>query len=169
MDNKHLHMLRRTTQLLFVLLIILATVFDILRIDSYAGSLIVLGQEWSIGLREGFNLNPALENSSHVAWRFFLKALLPCARENLEKEEESSVLHSPGTADCRQKTPSGSLETLCRISTNLSAANVVKKACDYRELRNKFRQAVIPRPDRGIQSPYERRQERTGFSGQAGE
>ncbi len=77
MNSRHLHILRRATQFSFILLIILAPVFDILRFDSDTRSLIVFGHEWSIGLREGFYVNPSLENSSHVAWRFFLKAILP--------------------------------------------------------------------------------------------
>ncbi|RJQ53891.1 MAG: 4Fe-4S binding protein [Nitrospiraceae bacterium] len=76
-DSGHIHRLRRTTQLLFILLIILAPVFDILRFDSGTRSLIVFGHVWSLGLNEGFYLNPSLESASHVAWRFFLKAVLP--------------------------------------------------------------------------------------------
>jgi len=69
--------LRRITQILFILLIIFAPLLNILRIDSDTRSLIVFGREWSIGLEEGFYLNPSFENASHVAWRFFLKAVLP--------------------------------------------------------------------------------------------
>ncbi|RJQ20264.1 MAG: 4Fe-4S binding protein [Nitrospiraceae bacterium] len=68
---------RRTTQITFILLILLAPAFDILRIDSGTKSLIVMGNEWSIGLAEGVYLDPSLENASHVAWRFLLKAILP--------------------------------------------------------------------------------------------
>jgi len=62
---------------MFVLLIIFAPVMDILRFDSASGSLIVFGNEWSIGLEEGFYQTHSLENASHVAWRFFLKVILP--------------------------------------------------------------------------------------------
>ncbi len=77
MNGNALHITRRITQVLFVLLIVLAPVFDILRFDSATGSLIVFGNEWSIGLEEGFYAGHSLENASHVAWRFFLKAILP--------------------------------------------------------------------------------------------
>ncbi|RJQ43294.1 MAG: 4Fe-4S binding protein [Nitrospiraceae bacterium] len=77
MNRNWLHILRRTTQIFFILLIILAPALDILRIDTDTRSLIVFGHEWSIGLKEGFSVDPSLENASHVAWRFFLKALLP--------------------------------------------------------------------------------------------
>lgn len=77
MNTRHLHKLRRITQLLFILLILIAPVFDILRFDSGTGSLIVFGHEWGLGLREGITVNPSFENASHVAWRFFLKAILP--------------------------------------------------------------------------------------------
>jgi polyferredoxin len=77
MNRNYLHILRRTTQLLFILLIIAAPFFDILRIDSDTRSLFIFGNEWSIGLEEGFYLNQSFENASHVAWRFFLKAVLP--------------------------------------------------------------------------------------------
>ncbi|MBI4843731.1 MAG: 4Fe-4S binding protein [Nitrospirae bacterium] len=72
-----IHLSRRFSQILFILLIFLIPVFDIFRIDSGTGSLIVLGNEWSIGLKEGFYLDPSLNNAAHVAWRFFLKAILP--------------------------------------------------------------------------------------------
>jgi polyferredoxin len=62
---------------LFILLIILAPVFDILRFDSDTRSLIFFGSEWDLGLKEGFYLNQSFENASHVAWQFFLKAILP--------------------------------------------------------------------------------------------
>jgi len=77
MNGNTLHITRRVTQVMFILLIILAPVFDILRFDSATGSLIVFGNEWSIGLEEGFYATHSLENASHVAWRFFLKAILP--------------------------------------------------------------------------------------------
>jgi polyferredoxin len=77
MKDTTLHRIRRFSQLFFILLILLAPVFDILRFDSDTRSLIVLGHDWSIGLHEGVSANPSLENASHVAWRFFLKAILP--------------------------------------------------------------------------------------------
>ena len=74
-----LHILRRTTQLLFILLIVVAPVFDILRFDSDTKSLIFMGSEWDLGLKENFyiNINPSFGNASHIAWQFFLNAILP--------------------------------------------------------------------------------------------
>jgi polyferredoxin len=69
--------LRRTTQILFLLLIALIPALDIFRFDSDLRSLIVLGNEWDLGLKEGFHLIQSTENAAHVTWRFFLKAILP--------------------------------------------------------------------------------------------
>lgn len=77
MSNRKLHYLRRTTQLLFVLLVIFAPVLDIFRFDSDTRSLIVFGMEWDLGLKEGFYADHSIENASHVAWKFFIKVLLP--------------------------------------------------------------------------------------------
>jgi ferredoxin-type protein NapH len=77
MKTSSIHLLRRLTQVLFFLLIILAPVFDIFRFDSDLRSLIVFGNEWDLGLKEGFDINQSFGNASHVAWRFFLKAVLP--------------------------------------------------------------------------------------------
>lgn len=77
MSERKLHILRRTTQILFVLLIIFAPVLDIFRFDSDTRSLIVFGMEWSLGLQEGFYTQHSLEGASHVAWKFFTHVLLP--------------------------------------------------------------------------------------------
>ncbi len=71
------HTLRRITQAGFLLLILLAPVFDILRYDAATRELIVLGKEWSLGLGEGFIADQSLHGSSTVAIRIVLKALLP--------------------------------------------------------------------------------------------
>ncbi len=75
--NNKLHILRRISQILFILLIVAAPVFDILRFDSDTRSLIILGSEWDLGLSETFYIDPSFGNASHIAWRFFLKAILP--------------------------------------------------------------------------------------------
>lgn len=77
MQNNKLHITRRTSQILFILFIVLAPVLDIFRFDSDTRSLIIFGQDWDLGLRSGFYLNQSVDNASHVAWRFFLKAILP--------------------------------------------------------------------------------------------
>lgn len=77
MHNNSLHILRRVFQILFILFIFLMPVLDILRFDVDARSLIVFGNEWDLGLQEGFYIGRSFENVSHVAWQFFLKAILP--------------------------------------------------------------------------------------------
>jgi polyferredoxin len=72
-----MHVYRRLSQIFFILLIVLVPVLDIFRFDSGSGSLIVFGNEWGLGLKEGFHLAPSFQNAAHVAWRFFLKAVLP--------------------------------------------------------------------------------------------
>ncbi len=70
---------RRITQLAFVLLIFLIPVLDIFRFDSAAGELIVFGQVWSLGLRQGFYADQSISGAAHIALQFFLKAILPWA------------------------------------------------------------------------------------------
>jgi len=77
-DNTgRLHILRRTSQLLFILLIILIPVLNIFRFDSDTGSLIVFGNHWELGLKEAFYADRSLESISRVTMQFFLKAILP--------------------------------------------------------------------------------------------
>ena len=47
---KKLQQYRLTTQTLFFILFVLAPVFDIFRLDLYLGHLIILGQDWTLGL-----------------------------------------------------------------------------------------------------------------------
>ena len=77
MSNNTIHILRRMSQLLFIMLIIFAPVLDMFRFDVDTRSLIVFGNEWDLGLKEGFYSNNSFEDISHVAWQFFLKAILP--------------------------------------------------------------------------------------------
>jgi polyferredoxin len=72
-----LRTLRRTTQIGFILAIFLLPVFDILRYDAASRELYLLGQVWSLGLREGFYLDHSASGAAHVAVKFFLKAILP--------------------------------------------------------------------------------------------
>jgi polyferredoxin len=73
----NLHPYRRITQVLFILLVFFTPVLDILRYDTAARELIVFGQAWSIGLRQGFFTEPGISGATHVALNFFLKAILP--------------------------------------------------------------------------------------------
>lgn len=68
---------RRLTQIAFVALLFAAPALDILRYDSYSQELIVVGQTWSLGLREGFYADHTASGAAHVAVNFFLKAVLP--------------------------------------------------------------------------------------------
>ena len=68
---------RKITQVLFILLIFLMPVLDILRYDAATKELIVFGQAWSLGLKEGFYADPSASGAFHIAVRFFLKAILP--------------------------------------------------------------------------------------------
>ncbi len=77
MSNNVLHILRRLFQILFILFIVLVPVLDILRFDVDTRSLIVFGNEWNLGLPEGFYIDRSFENVSHIVWQFFLKAILP--------------------------------------------------------------------------------------------
>jgi len=73
----HLNRYRRITQLAFIGLIFLIPVLDIFRFDSATGELIVFGQTWSLGLKQGFYADHSISGAAHVALHFFLKAILP--------------------------------------------------------------------------------------------
>jgi polyferredoxin len=68
---------RRISQISFIILIFLIPVLDILRYDTATGELIVLGQVWSLGLKQAFYADNSASGSLHIALRFFLKAILP--------------------------------------------------------------------------------------------
>lgn len=68
---------RRITQAAFILIIFLMPVFDILRYDTATKELFLLGQSWSLGLKEGFYADTSMSGSLHIALQFFLKAILP--------------------------------------------------------------------------------------------
>jgi polyferredoxin len=72
-----LHIARRATQLAFIMLIFLMPVFDILRYDTASKELYILGNVWSLGLRENFFLDHSLQGAIHVTVQFFLRAVLP--------------------------------------------------------------------------------------------
>lgn len=76
-QNSNIHMQRRAAQLFAILFIMLVPILDIFRFDSGTGSLIVLGSEWELGLRESFFADSSLRGVSHVTLQFFLKAILP--------------------------------------------------------------------------------------------
>lgn len=73
----HLGTYRRITQIAFVLFIFLVPVLNIFRYDSAAKELIVFGQVWSLGLKQGFYADHSISGATHVALHFFLKAILP--------------------------------------------------------------------------------------------
>jgi polyferredoxin len=77
MERNYLHVLRRITQILFIFFIVLIPVLNIFRFDSATGTLILFGNDWDLGLKEGFYLDRSLHGASHVAFQFFLKAILP--------------------------------------------------------------------------------------------
>ncbi|HSB33552.1 MAG TPA: 4Fe-4S binding protein [Nitrospirota bacterium] len=68
---------RRVTQIAFVLLIFLMPVFDIFRYDTAAHELIVFGNSWGLGLKDGFTADQSATAALQVAAQFFLKAILP--------------------------------------------------------------------------------------------
>ncbi len=68
---------RRTTQLMFILLIFLMPVLDIFRYDTATHELIIFGQVWSLGLKGAFYADHSMRGAGHVALQFFLKAILP--------------------------------------------------------------------------------------------
>lgn len=68
---------RRISQVAFILLIFLVPVLNILRFDSATGELIIFGQAWGLGLKEGFYADRSAAGALQVALQFFLKAILP--------------------------------------------------------------------------------------------
>ncbi|HXX80711.1 MAG TPA: 4Fe-4S binding protein [Thermodesulfovibrionales bacterium] len=73
----HMGTYRRITQIAFILVVYLMPVLNIFRYDSSAKELIVFGQVWSLGLKQGFYADHSLSGATHVALHFFLKAILP--------------------------------------------------------------------------------------------
>jgi polyferredoxin len=71
-----LHILRRITQFLFLLLILLLPVFDILRYDTVTKELFIFGKAWSLGLRDAIS-DGQLVSSTRVALTIILKAIIP--------------------------------------------------------------------------------------------
>ncbi|MBI5101228.1 MAG: 4Fe-4S binding protein [Nitrospirae bacterium] len=68
---------RRITQISFIVLIFLMPVLDIFRYDTATHELIVLGHVWSLGIDTAMLNDHSVRGSSHIAVRFFLKAVLP--------------------------------------------------------------------------------------------
>lgn len=77
LNTTYLGRYRRISQLAFVLLIFLVPVLDIFRFDSASGELILFGQVWSLGLKQGFYADQSISGAAHVALHFFMKAILP--------------------------------------------------------------------------------------------
>lgn len=74
---QNLQIYRRITQIAFILLIFLIPVLNILRYDTATKELIVFGNVWGLGLKEGFYTDHSITGSLHIASQFFLKAILP--------------------------------------------------------------------------------------------
>ncbi len=72
----HLHVLRRFTQIAFILFIFLAPSLNILRYDSATRELIVFGSVWSLGINEIVNSNNLL-GASQITLIIIFKGILP--------------------------------------------------------------------------------------------
>lgn len=72
----YLYILRRVTQITFILFILLAPALDILRYDSASKELIVLGSVWRLGIKEVV-VNHPLSGATEVTLVILLKAILP--------------------------------------------------------------------------------------------
>jgi len=68
---------RRIAQVIFILFILLMPALDIFRYDTATKELIIFGKVWGLGLNQGFYADQSITGSLHVAFRFFLKAILP--------------------------------------------------------------------------------------------
>ena len=68
---------RRISQVAFIFFIFLVPVLNILRFDSATGELIIFGQVWGLGLKEGFYADRSVSGALQVTLQFFLKAILP--------------------------------------------------------------------------------------------
>jgi len=75
--GSNLAVYRRISQIVFILVIFLIPVFNVFRYDTSAKELIVFGQVWGLGLKEGFYGDQSVAGAAHVALHFFLKAILP--------------------------------------------------------------------------------------------
>ena len=56
----------------------LMPVLNIFRYDTATQELIILGNAWSLGLKQGFYADRSAFGAFHIALQFFLKAILPC-------------------------------------------------------------------------------------------
>jgi polyferredoxin len=68
---------RRTTQVAFVILIFLLPAFDIFRYDTTTHELYLFGKVWGLGLKQGFYADRSALGALHIAFQFFLRAILP--------------------------------------------------------------------------------------------
>jgi ferredoxin-type protein NapH len=68
---------RRTTQVAFVILIFLLPIFDIFRYDTTTHELYLFGKVWGLGLKQGFYADRSALGALHIAFQFFLMAILP--------------------------------------------------------------------------------------------
>jgi ferredoxin-type protein NapH len=77
MNRGSLTVYRRISRIAFILFIFLVPVLNIFRYDTAAKELIVFGNVWGLGLKEGFYGDQSIAGAAHVALHFFLKAILP--------------------------------------------------------------------------------------------
>jgi polyferredoxin len=68
---------RRITQVSFILFIFLIPVFNLFRYDTTTHELFILGNVWSLGLKQDFYMDQSALGALHIAARFFLKGILP--------------------------------------------------------------------------------------------
>lgn len=78
--KSHVTRIRRLTQILFILLILLLPVFNILRYDVDTKELFLAGKVWSLNISERELTNAGderISSSGEIALKFILKAMIP--------------------------------------------------------------------------------------------
>jgi len=68
---------RRATQLAFIIFIFIVPVFNIFRYDTQTKELFILGQVWSLGLKQNFYADASVAGAAHVAFHVLFNAVLP--------------------------------------------------------------------------------------------
>ncbi len=74
---KHIHYLRRATQIIFLIFFLLFPILNILRYDTTTKELFLFGLQWHLSIPDDVITNVSKESSIVVAKEFFLKAILP--------------------------------------------------------------------------------------------
>ncbi len=65
------------SQIVFILIIFVIPVFNIFRYDTATHEFFLFGQNWSLGLYQGFTADHSAYGALYIAAHFFLKAVLP--------------------------------------------------------------------------------------------